>query len=133
MTSRPFEYTTFGKPEKLTYEFADDLLKDQYDIALQRAESEGLKWPEDVDKNQPPKIFMVGDNTASDIMGANHYGWQSILVKTGVFRDTEAHRATLKGKLKPTMIADDVEQGVREVLRQEWGVEVGTTVEPESQ
>lgn len=29
---------------------------------------------------------MVGDNPKSDIAGANAYGWQSILVRTGVFR-----------------------------------------------
>jgi HAD superfamily hydrolase (TIGR01456 family) len=37
-------------------------------------------------------IFMVGDNPASDIRGANEAGapWQSVLVRTGVFRDPAA-------------------------------------------
>lgn len=32
------------------------------------------------------KVYAVGDNPAADIKGANGYGWNSILVKTGVFR-----------------------------------------------
>lgn len=31
------------------------------------------------------EIFMIGDNPASDIRGANAKGWVSILVKSGVF------------------------------------------------
>ena len=28
---------------------------------------------------------MLGDNPAGDIIGANEFGWKSILVRTGVF------------------------------------------------
>ena len=30
------------------------------------------------------KIVMIGDNEATDILGAHRVGWESILVKTGV-------------------------------------------------
>lgn len=30
------------------------------------------------------KIVMIGDNEDTDILGAFNYGWQSILVRTGV-------------------------------------------------
>ncbi|KAG2731865.1 hypothetical protein G9P44_005452 [Scheffersomyces stipitis] len=49
-----------GKPFKIQYDFAHH--------------------------NSPFKsIFMVGDNPASDIKGANDNGWESILVRTGVY------------------------------------------------
>jgi len=34
-------------------------------------------------------IYMIGDNPASDIRGANAIGWPSFLVRTGVFRDAD--------------------------------------------
>ncbi|CAD8082861.1 unnamed protein product [Paramecium sonneborni] len=34
-------------------------------------------------------IYMIGDNPASDIRGANQIGWPSILVRSGVFRGSE--------------------------------------------
>lgn len=120
LTSRGFEYTTFGKPEKLTYEYADSLLVAEIERLKQKRREDSATSK--IDPDQPPKIFMVGDNPASDIMGGNQFGWQTILVRTGVFRDTEMHRANLKGKLEPTMIAEDVEEGVKEVLRREWNI-----------
>jgi ribonucleotide monophosphatase NagD (HAD superfamily) len=32
------------------------------------------------------KYFMIGDNPAGDIRGANQMGWESILVRTGVYK-----------------------------------------------
>jgi ribonucleotide monophosphatase NagD (HAD superfamily) len=29
---------------------------------------------------------MIGDNPAGDIIGANEFGWKSILVRTGVYK-----------------------------------------------
>lgn len=47
---------------------------------------------------------MVGDNPASDIAGANGYGWESILVRTGVFRGKDESEAAHK----PTTIKPNV-------------------------
>jgi ribonucleotide monophosphatase NagD (HAD superfamily) len=41
---------------------------------------------------------MVGDNPKSDIAGANAFKWESILVRTGVFRgkyNDDEHPATV--------------------------------------
>lgn len=69
MSGRPLEATTFGKPQRLTYEYADGLL-------LQQAIKAG-----DAPDDQRPSIWMIGDNPASDILGANDYGWKSALVR----------------------------------------------------
>lgn len=71
------ESTIIGKPFKLTYDYADSVLR---------------KWKKDYygGSDAPfEKVYMVGDNPASDIMGANNYGWESLLVRTGVFRDED--------------------------------------------
>lgn len=44
---------------------------------------------------------MVGDNPASDIAGERNFGWESILVRTGVFRGKDndlEHPATYVAK-----------------------------------
>lgn len=53
----------------------------------------------------------------SDICGANNYGWNSVLLRTGVYKGGEpAH--------KPTMIADDVELAVEWALKREREAEL---------
>lgn len=68
------------------------------------------------------RVYMVGDNPESDILGANQYKspagstWNSILVRTGVYSGGEpAH--------KPKAIVEDVWDAVRWGLGRE-GVEV---------
>lgn len=53
--------TIYGKPFKIQYDYCSRLLNSK-------------------------KIYMVGDNPLSDIVGANDYGWESCLVKTGVYK-----------------------------------------------
>ncbi|KAJ4384038.1 hypothetical protein N0V86_000882 [Didymella sp. IMI 355093] len=71
-----------GKPYKPTYEFAEKRL-----IAHRAHLLEGTKQDPGVLK----RVYMVGDNPASDIAGGNNYDspygtdWASILVKTGVY------------------------------------------------
>lgn len=62
--------------------------------------------------------YMVGDNPASDIAGANAHGWSSILVRTGVFHDTHGE----KPAYQPTAIADNVEKGVEWAIGKEMGL-----------
>lgn len=64
------------------------------------------------------KSYMVGDNPASDIAGANAHGWSSILVRTGVFHDTHGE----KPSYQPTVIVDDVEKGVEWAIGKEMGL-----------
>ncbi|ODV89925.1 hypothetical protein CANCADRAFT_147776 [Tortispora caseinolytica NRRL Y-17796] len=69
--------TVIGKPYKTTYDYAAKVLADR------RAELHGNGLP----PLDPDRIYMVGDNPASDITGGRAYGWHTILVRTGVFRD----------------------------------------------
>lgn len=65
-SGRSLEAVTFGKPQKLTYEYANELLKER--VAEMGGNVEDLS------------IWMIGDNPASDIAGANQFGWSSALV-----------------------------------------------------
>lgn len=86
------ERTIIGKPHKLTYEYADKVLRD---------------WVKD-SSDPVDEVFMVGDNPASDILGANRFGWKSLLVRTGVFKDDDL----IDIVSKPTKILNNVEEAV---------------------
>ncbi|KAG0376687.1 hypothetical protein BGX24_007362 [Mortierella sp. AD032] len=75
LTGQPLDYITYGKPMKTTYEYAESLL-DKIDPLP--------KGPD----GQPAKrtVYAVGDNPYADIAGANGHGWNSVLVRTGVFK-----------------------------------------------
>lgn len=65
--------------------------------------------------DEPPRaIYMVGDNPESDIRGANLHGWDSILVRTGVYKDDHG-----EPKYKPTTIVDNVLAGVQWAIDRE--------------
>ncbi|KAI9365963.1 HAD-like domain-containing protein [Zopfochytrium polystomum] len=90
-----FPVTLYGKPETITYKFADRVL-------LQRR---AILYPGLRDKAGVAgrKIYMVGDNPASDIEGANRYGWFSVLTRTGVYSG---------GPHSATAAVGDVEEAV---------------------
>ena len=94
----------FGKPHRLTYEYAHELLAEQ--MPRPNASASASVW-------------MVGDNTESDIAGANGFGWKSALVRTGVYRD--AHGTP---NHTPTVLVDHVEDAVKSAIQHEWGVHV---------
>ncbi|KAK0251168.1 hypothetical protein LTS09_013677 [Friedmanniomyces endolithicus] len=101
------EYTTFGKPHQLTYEFAERRLRAHRKMLFgQRGLNDPLR-----------RVYMVGDNPESDIRGANEYKsphgslWRSLLVKTGVYQ-----KGTVPS-CEPTVILKDVGEAVR------WAVE----------
>jgi ribonucleotide monophosphatase NagD (HAD superfamily) len=68
------EVTQFGKPSRPTFEYAKKIVDAQ-------AEKQGVEIS---------KYFMIGDNPAGDIKGANQMGWESILVRTGVYKSGDA-------------------------------------------
>jgi HAD superfamily hydrolase (TIGR01456 family) len=62
------------------------------------------------------KVYMVGDNPQSDIKGGNDYGWETILVKTGVYKNGDFERN--HNLAKPTLgIFDNVWDGVNTALK----------------
>ncbi|KAK4688998.1 hypothetical protein P7C73_g1117, partial [Tremellales sp. Uapishka_1] len=117
-TGLELPYLQYGKPQKATYAFAEEML---------RRDMKRLGR----DPSAPLNVYMVGDNPESgmlflsyrkrvlvnakaflDIAGANNHGWNSILLRTGVYSGgTPTHR--------PTTIADDVEMGVLWAIERE--------------
>ncbi|TFK74535.1 HAD-superfamily hydrolase [Pluteus cervinus] len=96
LTGNEYPYVQLGKPTKVTYDYAKAVLEQL---------GGGAKKTNSIDK--PPRMYMIGDNPESDIAGANAAGWNSILVKTGVW-DPERGPPTHP----PTHIADDVKAAV---------------------
>jgi len=74
LTGKPVDIIQYGKPEKTTYDFAKELLEEYSKNYLNEEIS---------------NVYAVGDNPSVDILGANNYGWHSILVRTGVFKTGE--------------------------------------------
>ncbi|MCJ1443809.1 MAG: hypothetical protein MMC23_004309 [Stictis urceolatum] len=89
-----------GKPTQATYEFAEKRL-----IA-------GRQKLLGADAGGPQRVYMVGDNPASDITGANLFQsptgarWKSILVRSGVYSGG-------KPAVEPNVIVDDVWDALR--------------------
>lgn len=119
--------TVLGKPTRITYDFAHYILIDWFK-KLQECQDSLSKYNELLLGNHDEQIlpelgkpvlespfqgnvYMVGDNPASDITGAQNYGWKSCLVRTGVYRDGDS-----LGDLKPTYIINDVFEAVTKVL-----------------
>ncbi|KAI1075647.1 HAD-like domain-containing protein [Whalleya microplaca] len=76
LTGVDLERVVYGKPELATYKYADEVI---------------TSWMEQLhgDEKLPENIYMIGDNPASDIIGGNMYGWNTCLVRTGVFQGGE--------------------------------------------
>ncbi|KAF9268774.1 HAD hydrolase [Marasmius fiardii PR-910] len=101
----PYPFVQLGKPTAPTYEYAEKVL-----VRLLKNHNHGSNAP-------LPSMYMIGDNPASDIAGANAAGWSSILVHTGVYDpNSGAPPAHL-----PTHQAPDVEAAVR------WALERSTS------
>jgi HAD superfamily hydrolase (TIGR01456 family) len=80
LTGDSLTFTAFGKPTNATFTYANQVLK--------KLSGRG----------HFDAVYMVGDNPAADILGANDFGrpWHSMLVKTGVWnadRDGDFHGA----------------------------------------
>ncbi|KAH7403770.1 HAD-like domain-containing protein [Cadophora sp. MPI-SDFR-AT-0126] len=73
ITGHELERVVYGKPELATYKYADEIL---------------TSWMETLHNEEklPKNIYMIGDNPQSDIIGGNMYGWNTCLVRTGVFQ-----------------------------------------------
>ncbi|KAK7191349.1 hypothetical protein DPSP01_003039 [Paraphaeosphaeria sporulosa] len=73
LTGVDLERVVYGKPELATYKYADEII---------------TSWMETIHSEEklPKNIYMIGDNPASDIIGGNMYGWNTCLVRTGVYQ-----------------------------------------------
>ena len=114
-----------GKPHRVAFEYAEQTIVDRlhgmyYNKLEGVAKQDSLK-----------RVYMVGDNLASDITGANNFQspdgreWQSILVRSGVWRGEQPKKEVEK----PDRIVDGVYDAVESVLHEEGWL---SDIEPES-
>ncbi|KAI0476243.1 putative HAD superfamily hydrolase [Xylariaceae sp. FL0804] len=114
----------FGKPHTVTYRYAERVLEAYRTKMFKKEQAVG-------DESAPPplrRIWMVGDNPASDIRGARRaskrnvsegtgLNWLSALVKTGVYSDEiEEPRPGDTFRRAPHTEADFVAADVREAV-----------------
>ncbi|KAF9581637.1 hypothetical protein BGW38_001272 [Lunasporangiospora selenospora] len=105
MTGHDLEYTLYGKPMTTTYQYADSVLN--------------RLAPTHIGRDGKPKrrtVYAIGDNPYADIAGANAYGWESLLVKTGVFKPEGDENHYLH---PATAVVEDVEDAVRWIISRE--------------
>lgn len=110
LTGEDLERVVYGKPELATYKYADEVI---------------MSWMETIhnDEKLPENVYMVGDNPASDIVGGNAYGWNTCLVRTGVFQggDNDENNPASFGVFKNVLEA--VKTAVRKELGQDFNFE----------
>ncbi|KAI5481399.1 cardiolipin synthase [Pseudohyphozyma bogoriensis] len=97
--------------QRPTYEYTSSLLSAAIEAASRGAEVD-LKGATPAPFEG--RTYMVGDNPRSDIAGANAFGWESILVRTGVFRGPAED-----AEHKPTVVLPNVLDGVKWALERE--------------
>lgn len=105
LTGLELERVVYGKPERATYTYADEVLK---------------SWMEQIhnENKLPQNVYMIGDNPASDIIGGNMYGWNTCLVRTGVFQGPGENDATNPANFG---VFDNVLEAVKAAVRKELG------------
>ena len=105
LTGLELERVVYGKPERATYTYADEVLK---------------SWMEQIhnENKLPQNVYMIGDNPASDIIGGNMYGWNTCLVRTGVFQGPGDNDATNPANFG---VFDNVLEAVKAAVRKELG------------
>ncbi|OWB72798.1 hypothetical protein B5S31_g2520 [[Candida] boidinii] len=132
ITNHELESTVLGKPETVSYSYAHHCLIDYRNKLISNSNNFNInkdhlidckfELGDEVKINPFKKVYMIGDNPASDIIGANNYGWESILVKTGVYKDGFFQSSQFINNSnsygKPTIgIFDNVKEGVFKVLK----------------
>lgn len=85
ITGRDLDRTVFGKPEVPAYQFAELALREWARDNCSPSSSNPSAGESSL-AARPKTVYMVGDNPKSDIRGGNRYGWQTCLVRTGVYR-----------------------------------------------
>ncbi|KAF2210644.1 hypothetical protein CERZMDRAFT_44884 [Cercospora zeae-maydis SCOH1-5] len=107
LTGEDLERVVYGKPELATYKYADEVI---------------ASWMDTIHNEEklPKNIYMVGDNPASDIVGGNMYGWNTCLVRTGVFQggDNDENNPANFGVF--TNVLEAVQTAIRKELGQEF-------------
>lgn len=117
LTGVDLERVVYGKPEMATYKYADEVI---------------ASWMEQLhgEERIPENIYMVGDNPASDIIGGNMYGWNTCLVRTGVFQGGENDEANPANFGVFPNVLESVKTACRKELGESFGFEWDDRVNP---
>ncbi|KAF2687227.1 phosphatidyl synthase-like protein [Lentithecium fluviatile CBS 122367] len=117
LTGVDLERVVYGKPELATYKYADEVI---------------TSWMEQIhnDEKLPSNVYMIGDNPASDIIGGNMYGWNTCLVRTGVYQGegNDKENPASFGVFKNVLEA--VQTAVRKQLGQDFRFEFDERINP---
>jgi HAD superfamily hydrolase (TIGR01456 family) len=110
LTGVDLERVVYGKPELATYKYADEVI---------------ASWMETIHN-----IYMIGDNPASDIIGGNMYGWNTCLVRTGVFQggDNDEENPANFGVF--VNVLEAVKTAMKKELGQEFKFEFNEKINP---
>ncbi|OMJ21284.1 putative CDP-alcohol phosphatidyltransferase class-I family protein [Smittium culicis] len=100
-TNSELKYNVFGKPHKVQYDYAEQLLKSLSDSASS------------INNKNQSNIYAIGDNPYSDIAGANSYGWNSVLVCTGVYQGSPGVNHSIH---KASNVTSDVYEAVKWIV-----------------
>eukprot|EP00741_Cyanophora_paradoxa_P011622 tig00020563_g11229.t1 len=95
LEGRPLRSTLYGKPCPAQFRYTEQVLE----RAARR-----------IGAAKPTNFWLVGDNPAADIAGANASGWRSVLVETGVYKAGTMPEHT------PTAVRPGVLQAVQHIL-----------------
>ncbi|KAL4821850.1 HAD-like domain-containing protein [Aspergillus spinulosporus] len=117
LTGLDLERVVYGKPEEATYKYADEVLR---------------SWMEQIhnENTLPQNIYMVGDNPASDICGGNMHGWNTCLVRTGVFQGGDNDETNPANFGVFPNVLEAVKAAVRKELGQEFKFKWNPKVNP---
>ncbi|KAI1169613.1 HAD-superfamily hydrolase [Nemania sp. FL0916] len=117
MTGVDLERVVYGKPELATYKYADEVM---------------ASWMEQIhgEEKLPENIYMIGDNPASDIIGGNMYGWNTCLVRTGVFQGGENDENNPASFGVFPNVLEAVQTALRKELGQDFKMHFDETVNP---
>lgn len=117
LTGVELERVVYGKPELATYKYADEVI---------------ASWMETIHNEEklPKNIYMIGDNPASDIIGGNMYGWNTCLVRTGVFQggDNDEENPASFGVFKN--VYEAVTTAIKKELGQDFKCEFNEKINP---
>ncbi|KAF2111694.1 cat eye syndrome critical region protein 5 precursor [Lophiotrema nucula] len=117
LTGSDLERVVYGKPELATYKYADEVI---------------TSWMEQIhnDEKLPANVYMIGDNPASDIVGGNMYGWNTCLVRTGVFQggENDEENPASFGVFKNVL--DAVQTAIKKELGQDFHFKFDETINP---
>jgi HAD superfamily hydrolase (TIGR01456 family) len=120
LTGVELERVVYGKPELATYKYADEVI---------------ASWMETIHNEEklPAHIYMIGDNPASDIIGGNMYGWNTCLVRTGVFQggDNDENNPASFGVFKNVL--DAVQTAMKKELGEDFKFKFDEGINPVNQ